>query len=83
MSEHYLEDLDLANEPEDPRMSKHPIRAALQTMIASAEVYTEGDEVMGYRIKTGALHRLIGMLGLTIPAGLPIAAEADAAKVKS
>jgi hypothetical protein len=50
-----------------------PLRDALQTMIASAEVYVERDEVIGYRIKTGALHRVIGMLGLTVPCNLPVA----------
>lgn len=58
----------------EPLSGNSPLRDALQTMVASAQVYAEGNEITGYRIKTGALHRVIGMLGLTVPSNLPLAA---------
>lgn len=48
------------------------IKDNLQRMIASAEVYTDAEGVVtAYKIKTGALHRLIGFLELTVPVNLP------------
>lgn len=51
------------------------VRELLQTMIVSAEVFVqqEGPEqiITGYKIKTGALHKLIGLLSLHIPVNLP------------
>jgi hypothetical protein len=51
------------------------IRQQLQRMINSAQVLTDGDVVTGYKIKTGALHAIIGAFAdadesLTIPANL-------------
>lgn len=51
------------------------VKDCLQCMIASAEVYTDADDVVvAYKIKTGGLHKLIGFLGLTVPVNLPAAA---------
>ena len=48
------------------------VKDHLQTMIASAEVYTDGEGIVtAYKIKTGALHKLIGFLDLTVPVNLP------------
>jgi hypothetical protein len=55
------------------------IRRGLQTMINSAEVFIGNDDtVTAYKIKTGAIHRIIGAFAdadesLTIPANLPAA----------
>lgn len=47
-------------------------KALLRTMIASAEVYVDGEGiVLAYKIKTGALHRLIGQLDIPVPVNLP------------
>lgn len=47
-------------------------KALLRTMIASAQVYVDGDGiVLAYKIKTGALHKLIGQLDIPIPVNLP------------
>jgi hypothetical protein len=44
----------------------------LQRMIVSAEVYTDHeDTVTGYKIKTGALHRIIALRNLFVPQHLP------------
>lgn len=57
------------------------LRSHLETMLGSAEVYVdEADTITGYKIKTGALHRIIGFFagrggkGLPIPANLPVVA---------
>jgi len=45
-------------------------------MIASAEVFVDADgTVVAYKINTGALHALIGMLELSIPVNLPETGE--------
>ena len=55
------------------KMELKRIKEQLNIMICSAEVYVDADQnITGYKIKTGALHRLIGMLELTVPTGLPI-----------
>lgn len=47
-------------------------KALLRTMIASAEVYVDGEGiVLAYKIKTGALHKLIGQLDIPVPVNLP------------
>jgi hypothetical protein len=49
------------------------VKGHLQTMIHSAEVYVDKDDVVtAYKIKTGALHKLIGFLELTVPVNLPV-----------
>ena len=49
------------------------IKDHLQTMIASAEVYVDKEGIVtAYKIKTGALHKLIGFLDLTVPVNLPV-----------
>jgi hypothetical protein len=53
------------------------LRNAMQIMVASAEQIVSGEDVIGYRIKTGALHRIIGLLGLTVPVNLPSAVPAS------
>ena len=53
-------------------VSAEPMRELVETMIASSTVLTQPDgTVVGYQIKTGALHRLIGMLRVSVPLGLP------------
>jgi hypothetical protein len=47
------------------------IHRLLSVMVASATQIEDGDEIVGYEIKTGALHRLIGLLGVSVPLGLP------------
>lgn len=45
----------------------------LQRMIVSAEVYVDVEQtITGYKIKTGALHRLIGLRNLFVPQRLPV-----------
>jgi len=57
------------------------IRADLERMIASAEVFVDNDDVItGYKVKTGALHRLFGKFAqwgnpLVIPSNLPLASK--------
>lgn len=49
------------------------VKEHLETMIHSAQVYVDAEDVIvAYKIKTGALHKLIGFLGLTIPANHPV-----------
>lgn len=49
------------------------IKQYLETMIHSAEVYVDAEDVItAYKIKTGALHKLIGHLGLSIPVNHPV-----------
>lgn len=45
------------------------IRDNLNIMLASARTHSDGDFVSGYTIKTGALHRIIGLLQI---AGFPV-----------
>ena len=52
------------------------LRDALQAMILSAVQIVDGETVVGYRIKTGALHKLVGMNqdgddGVFFPSNLP------------
>lgn len=55
------------------------IKEHLETMIASAEVYVNAEDVViGYKIKTGALHKLIGHLGLMVPVNLPVVGDHSA-----
>lgn len=69
-------------------MANHPsvkaldeISEKLTIMLASAQVHSDGEEVTGYTIKTGALHSIIGILvGLGVPVEVPLPASAiDAA----
>ena len=53
--------------PTDPTL-----RELFQTMLASSTQILDADgTVTGYQIKTGAAHRIIGMLGLYVPLNLP------------
>lgn len=52
------------------------IHGHLQRMIYSAEEFSDGEAVTGYKIKTGALHQIVGLFvlagkPLVIPTGLP------------
>ena len=48
------------------------VRESIEIMIASSEVFTdELGVIVGYKIKTGALHHLIGYLDLAVPSNLP------------
>jgi hypothetical protein len=68
---------------EGRKMELKRIKEQLQIMICSAEVYVDADQnIIGYKIKTGALHRLIGMLELTVPIGLPIVGSSNDGEVK-
>jgi hypothetical protein len=57
------------------------IKEALQTMISSAEVFVDSDDtITGYKVKTGALHRLFGLFvqwgePLNVPSCLPMALD--------
>ncbi len=54
------------------------IKQHLETMIHSAEVYVDAEDVItAYKIKTGALHKLIGHLGLTIPVNHPVVGASE------
>ena len=50
-------------------------RDLLQTMVSSSTQILDGDEVVGYQIKTGALHKLVGLHqgidAVSFPANLP------------
>jgi hypothetical protein len=57
------------------------IKTLLETMIHSAEVYVDGEDVItAYKIKTGALHKLIGHLGLSIPVNHPVVGAAETSR---
>lgn len=59
------------------------VKRQLNTMLASAEVFTDSQGVViGYKIKTGALHRLVGLLDLTVPVNLPEAIDAARSEAK-
>lgn len=48
------------------------VKNLLRTMISSAEVYVDGEGiVVAYKIKTGALHKLIGHFDISVPVNLP------------
>jgi hypothetical protein len=48
------------------------LKAELQRMIVSStQLVNSAGDVVGYQVRTGCLHRLVGMLGLYIPEGLP------------
>jgi len=57
------------------------IAEQLTIMMMSAHCYVDGDGVVtGYRIKTGAIHRTIGILAgaghhVSIPLNMPLAEE--------
>lgn len=60
-----------ASERSSHAATLNTIKDHLQTMIASAEVYTDAEGIAtAYKIKTGALHKLIGFLSLTVPVNL-------------
>jgi hypothetical protein len=47
-------------------------RELVEIMVASSTVLTDAEGVVtGYQVKTGALHKLIGLFGATVPLGLP------------
>jgi hypothetical protein len=54
----------------------------LQTMIVSSQVYVEADgTITGYKIKTGALHKLVGLRpNLFFPQNLPLAVSREIQK---
>ena len=61
-----------ASERSSHAATMNTVKDHLQTMIASAEVYTDAEGIVtAYKIKTGALHKLIGFLSLTVPVNLP------------
>lgn len=60
----------------DNAIQKRDAYELIQTMVNNAEAYVDcdGETVIGYKIKTGALHKLTGLLGIAIPANLPVVA---------
>jgi hypothetical protein len=54
------------------RGTLNTVKDYLTSMIASAQVYVDGEGIVtAYKIKTGALHKVIGQLGLSVPVNLP------------
>lgn len=52
--------------------TSNTVKDYLQQMIVSAEVFTDAEGIVtAYKIKTGALHKLIGFLELSVPVNLP------------
>ena len=49
------------------------IQEKLTIMLASATPLVKGDEIVGYQIKTGALHHILGIMeGADYPVTVPI-----------
>lgn len=59
-----------------------PVASLLQSMIVSATQIVDGDEVVGYQIKTGSLHKLVGLFPCVVfPSNLPSAHRAEVATI--
>jgi hypothetical protein len=54
------------------------IASQLEIMLASATQHTDGEAVTGYTIKTGALHRIIGLL---VGAGYRVIVPSEGAEI--
>lgn len=53
------------------------LQRELQIMLASAQQHSDGEVITGYTIKTGALHRIVGMMA---GAGFPVSIPAHGVK---
>jgi hypothetical protein len=56
----------------DSPTKEERVKELLTVMVHSAKVHVDKDGIItGYQIKTGALHKLAGLLDITMPVNLP------------
>ncbi len=55
----------------DSRTKEQQVKELLTVMVSSAKVHFTDGIITGYQVKTGALHKLVGLLDIAMPINLP------------